>query len=71
MPGETRLGYVTVRIKHYHWYKCILKSSDPLILSLGWQWLQTLPVYFKWEDSLRQCYLKYTPEHLHCDTTLY
>ena len=69
--GETRLGYVTVCIKCYHWYKCILKSSDPLILSLSWQWFQTLPVYFKWEDSLRQRYLKYTPEHLHCDTTLY
>ena len=34
--GETRLGYVTVHIKRHHWYKCILKSSGPLILSLGW-----------------------------------
>ena len=71
MPGETRLGYETVCIKHHHWYKCILKSSDPLILSLGWQWFQTLPVYFKREDNLRQHYLKTTPEDLHCNTTLY
>ena len=63
--------HVTVCIKRHHWYKCILKSSDPLILSLSWQQFQTLPVYFKWEDSLCQHYLKHTPEHLHCDTTLY
>ena len=73
LPGETRLGYVTVRIKRHHWYKRILKSSDPLILSLGWRRFQTLPVYFKREDNLLpqvyprtpplQCHPLRSPDH--------
>lgn len=65
--GEENIGYVNVKIKKHRWYKKILKTSDPLIISLGWRRFQTIPLYSKLEDDLKFRYLKYTPEHLACN----
>ncbi|KAL1497516.1 hypothetical protein ABEB36_008462 [Hypothenemus hampei] len=65
--GEENIGYVNVKIKKHRWYNKILKTGDPLIVSLGWRRFQTLPVYSKLEDDLKYRYLKYTPEHLACN----
>ncbi|XP_030765681.1 ribosome biogenesis protein BMS1 homolog [Sitophilus oryzae] len=65
--GEENIGFVNVKIKKHRWYNRILKSNDPLILSLGWRRFQTVPVYSKLEDDLKYRYLKYTPEHLACN----
>ncbi|CAH0550084.1 unnamed protein product [Brassicogethes aeneus] len=65
--GEENIGYVNVKIKKHRWYKKILKTSDPLIISLGWRRFQTVPLYSKLEDDLKFRYLKYTPEHLSCN----
>ncbi|XP_036338167.1 ribosome biogenesis protein BMS1 homolog [Rhagoletis pomonella] len=68
---EENIGYVNCKVKKHRWYKKILKTGDPLIISLGWRRFQTVPIYAKIEDNFRHRYLKYTPNHVTCSMTFW
>lgn len=69
--AEENIGFVHCKVKKHRWYKKILKTGDPLILSMGWRRFQTIPFYAKIEDNFRHRYLKYTPNHVTCGMTFW
>lgn len=71
LATESRFGIMNVRIRRHRWHKKILKSLDPLILSLGWRRFQTIPIYTTTDSRTRNRMLKYTPEHAYCFASFY
>lgn len=71
LSAESRFGIMNVRIRRHRWHKKILKSQDPLVLSLGWRRFQTLPIYTTSDSRTRNRMLKYTPEHAYCFASFY
>lgn len=70
-PQETERGLIRCRFKKHRWHRKILKCNDPLVFSIGWRRFQSIPVYSTEDQNGRYRYLKYTPEHMHCQATFY
>ncbi|KAL9178696.1 hypothetical protein ACHAXT_003827 [Thalassiosira profunda] len=70
-PQETERGLIRCRFKKHRWHKKILKCNDPLVFSVGWRRFQSITVFSTEDQNGRYRYLKYTPEHMHCQATFY
>lgn len=64
--GEDNVGYMQASIKRHRWHKKVLKTRDPVTVSIGWRRYQTTPVYAIEDRNGRHRMLKYTPEHMFC-----
>lgn len=71
LPTELKFGIINARLRRHRWHKKILKTNDPLVLSLGWRRFQTLPIYTTSDSRTRTRMLKYTPEHTYCNANFY
>ncbi|KAJ2697943.1 Glycoside hydrolase 2 (Mannanase, beta-galactosidase), partial [Coemansia spiralis] len=70
ISNEEGLSLSTLRIKRHRWFPKILKTGDPIVISVGWRRFQTIPTYFM-NDRIKNRMLKYTPEHMHCSAAMY
>lgn len=69
---ETKLAQIRCNIKKHRWHPRLMKSKDPLVVSLGWMRFQSIPV-FSMEDrnGTRERFLKYSLQHSHCHATIF
>ncbi|VVB12711.1 unnamed protein product [Arabis nemorensis] len=64
--GEDNAGYMQARLKKHRWHNKVLKTRDPITVSIGWRRYETVPVYAIEDGNERHRMLKYTPQHMHC-----
>lgn len=65
------MTFVRTRIRRHRFMRGVLKSSDPVVFSLGWRRVQSVPIYDVEDQGGRRRFLKYTPEYLHCNATFW
>ena len=68
---EGTLGYLRTRFKKHRWYPKILKTYDPLIISVGWRRFQTIFTYVVEDPNQRHRVIKYTPKFDFCQGIFY
>lgn len=69
--AETQMGFLKIKFTKHLWYPKILKTNDPLILSIGWRKFQTTMVYCTEDKNMRLRLIKYTPKFTNCFAICY
>ena len=69
--GETQMGFLMVKFKRHRFYRNLLKTNDPLIVSLNFNKYQTVPYFCRRDLGQRLRMLKYTPKHEFCLAVFY
>ena len=57
--NELEVTQQWVKIKKHRFYERAMKSTDPLIVSIGWRRYQTIPIFFNEDRGGRLTFLKY------------
>ncbi|KAA0154573.1 hypothetical protein FNF29_02450 [Cafeteria roenbergensis] len=70
-PHEQGMSLIRLRLKRHRWSPRQLKNGDPLVFSMGWRRFQSIPLYSVRDLKERNRFLKYTPEHMHCECTIW
>jgi len=70
-PHEQGMSLLRLRLKRHRWSPGQLKNGDPMVFSMGWRRFQSIPLYSVRDVKERNRYLKYTPEHMHCECTVW
>jgi ribosome biogenesis protein BMS1 len=65
------MTFVRTRVRRHRFMRGVLKSSDPVVFSVGWRRVQSVPIYDMEDQGGRRRFLKYTPEYLHCNATFW
>ncbi|RZC46969.1 hypothetical protein C5167_039921 [Papaver somniferum] len=65
-PREENIGYMQATLKRHTWHRKLLKTRDPIIVSIGWRRYQTSPVYAMDYSGDRLRMLNYTPVDMQC-----
>jgi ribosome biogenesis protein BMS1 len=68
---ETSFGFLKIRFSKHLWHPKILKTNDPIILSVGWRKFQTTPIYCVEDKNNRLRMIKYTPKFTQCFAVCY
>ena len=68
---DSQLGFIKIRFSKHLWYPKILKTNDPIILSIGWRKFQTTMSYCVEDKNHRLRLIKYTPKFTNCFAICY
>jgi ribosome biogenesis protein BMS1 len=64
-------GQQWIKLKRHRFYARKPKSSDPLVVTIGWRRFQILPIFFNEERGGRNRFVKYMPDFLPCWAVFY
>jgi ribosome biogenesis protein BMS1 len=69
--SESQMSFIKIRFSKHLWFPKILKTNDPVILSIGWRKFQTTMAYCVEDKNHRLRLIKYTHKFTNCIAICY